>query len=145
MYIYDMAFNEQNGLTVQSAIDTTFLDTAHYDAECSFPGGYEELNKLAITEISGLNPFIIDDGTLKTQEFTVEAHVTQRQESLLRSLYTSTVHVNYIDERYPITFMWGHPDMPTQMKCYLSNYEAPESVSYVDAKILSVKLTLRAI
>lgn len=140
-----MAFNVRNGLSVQSAIDTTFLDTAHFDAECVFPRGFDELNKLVISNVGGLRPFIIEDGQLKTQEFTVEAYVTNRQELLLRSLYTATVHPGYIDLRLPITLMWGHEDNPTQIKCYLSKYEPPESVDYKSAEILDVKLTLRAI
>ena len=140
-----MAFNVRNGLSVQSAIDTTFLDTAHFDAECVFPRGFDELNKLVISNVGGLRPFILEDGQLKTQEFTVEAYVTNKQELLLRELYMATVHPGYIDERLPITLMWGHEDNPTQVKCYLANYEPPESVSYKDANILNVKLTLRAI
>ena len=140
-----MAFNRENGLSVQQAIDTTFLDTAHYDAECLFPRGFDDLNKLAISDVGGLRPFVISDGELKTPEFTVEAFVTNKQELLLRELYTATVHPGYIDERLPITLMWGHADNPTQVKCYLANYEPPESVSYKDANILNVKLTLRAI
>ena len=140
-----VAFSRQNGLSVQSAIDTTFLDTAHYDAECSFPNGFEELNKLAITQVGGLRPFIMADGKLKTQEFTVEAVVTLRQELLLRQLYSATIHPGYVDLRFPVVFMWGHPDSPSQIKCYLSEYEAPESVDYKSAEILDVKLTLRAI
>lgn len=142
-----MAFDERNGLTVQSAIDTTFLDTAHFDAECSFPGGFEALNKLAISDAGGLRPFLISNGELKTPEFTVEAYVTLKQHKLLETLYLSTVHPGYIDERYPIVFSWGNPadDEHPQMKCYLADYEPPESVSYKNAEILSVKLTLRAI
>ena len=140
-----MAFTRQNGLTVQSAIDTTFLDTAHFDAECAFPRGFEELNKLAITNVGGLRPFIINDGNLKTQEFTVEAILTLQQEVLLHNLYTATIHPGYVDLRYPITFSWGHPDSPNQIKCYLANYEPPDSVDYSNAEILDVKLTLRAI
>ena len=55
-----MAFNVRNGLSIQSAIDTTFLDTAHFDAECEFPRGFDELNKLAISTVGGLRPFILE-------------------------------------------------------------------------------------
>ena len=140
-----MAFTRENGLSVQQAIDTTFLDTAHFDAECKFPRGFDELNRLAISDAGGLRPFLISDGALKTPEFTVEAYVTNRQEMLLRDLYMATVHPGYIDERLPIILMWGHADNPTQVKCYLADYEPPDSVSYKDAEILNVKLTLRAI
>lgn len=140
-----MAFNVRNGLSIQSAIDMTFLDTAHFDAECAFPRGFDELNKLAISTVGGLRPFILEDGQLKTQEFTVEAYVSNKQDMLLRSLYTATVHPGYIDLRLPITLMWGHEDNPMQLKCYLAKYEPPETVSYKDAEILDVKLTLRAI
>lgn len=140
-----MAFTRENGLSVQQAIDTTFLDTAHFDAECKFPRGFDELNRLAISDAGGLRPFLISDGELKTPEFTVEAYVTNRQEMLLRDLYMATVHPGYIDERLPIILMWGHADNPTQVKCYLADYEPPDSVSYKDAEILNVKLTLRAI
>jgi len=140
-----MAFTRENGLSVQQAIDTTFLDTAHFDAECKFPRGFDELNRLAISDAGGLRPFLISDGELKTPEFTVEAYVTNRQEMLLRDLYMATVHPGYIDERLPIILMWGHADNPTQVKCYLADYEPPDSVNYKDAEILNVKLTLRAI
>ena len=140
-----MAFTERNGLTVQSAIDTTYVDTAHYDAECSFPNGFEELNTLTIAKVGGLRPFVIADGQLKTQEFTVEAIVTMRQESLLRALYEATIHPGYTDLRFPIVFMYGHAASPLQIKCYLSEYNAPEDVDYKSADILDVKLTLRAI
>lgn len=142
-----MAFTRENGLSVQQAIDTTFLDTAHFDAECKFPSGFDELNKLAISDVGGLRPFILTDGQLKTPEFTVEAYVTLNQHKLLQDLYMATVHPGYIDERFPITLAWGDPadkEHP-QVACYLADYEPPDSVSYKDAEILSVKLTLRAI
>ncbi|MBR4792464.1 MAG: hypothetical protein IK038_02255 [Bacteroidaceae bacterium] len=138
-------------LSVQSAIDTTFLDTAHFNAECDFSRarGFHELNDIVIYDVAGLHPFIIANKELKTQEFTVTALVTLQQEALLRDLYEQTVHPNYIDLRYPIVFSWGDSSgegpEPTQYDCYLSDYEPPESVSYKSAEILSVKLTLRAI
>lgn len=142
-----MAFTRENGLSVQQAIDTTFLDTAHFDAECKFPRGFDELNRLAISDVGGLRPFLISDGELKTPEFTVEAYVTLKQHKLLQNLYLATVHPGYIDERLPVVLVWGDPldkEHP-QVACYLAEYEPPESVSYKDAEILSVKLTLRAI
>lgn len=139
IYIVDMA------LSVQEAIDTTYLDTAHYDTECVFPRGFETLNNIVIKETGGLVPFIIVDGALKTQEFTITAIVTNEQENLLRQLYRLTVRPGYIDQRYPIRFTWGHPDKKTQMECYLAKYTPPESVNYSQADILDVDLTLRAI
>lgn len=142
-----MAFRRENGLTVQQAIDTTFLDTAHFDAECRFPRGFDGLDRLAISKADGLRPFILSDGKLKTPEFTVEAYVTLKQHKLLQALYEATVHPGYIDERFPILLQWGDPsdkDHP-QRECYLADYTPPESVSYKEAEILSVKLTLRAI
>lgn len=141
-----MAFDERKGLTIRSAIDTTYLDTSHFDVECSFPKpAFEDLDKLTISDVDGLRPFIMDGGQLKTQEITVSAHVSNRQELLLRTLYTLTVHPGYIDLRYPVIVTWGHKDNPVQLQCYLSNYVPPDSVNYKDAEILSVKLTLRAI
>lgn len=148
-----MAFTQSNELTVQSAIDTTFLDTMHYDAECQFPRGFDKLDRLAITSVGGLRPFVMKEGKLQTPEFTVEAVVTIEQELMLRDLYAATIHPGYVDLRYPITFMWGNsarrtdhtPDNSTQIKCYLSEYEPPDSVDYKSAEILEVKLTLRAI
>ena len=147
MYIYDMAFTRQNGLTVQDAIDTTFLDTVHFDAECTFPRGFEDLNKLAITNVSGLRPFIITNGELKTPEFTIEAYVSLKQHKLLQDLYMATVHPSYIDERWPVVFMWGDPsdDDHPQVACYLSDYQPPESIDYKSADVLPVKLVLRQI
>lgn len=132
-------------LSVQEAIDTTYLDTAHYDTVCEFPRGFESLNSIVIKEAGGLVPFVIVDGSLKTQEATITAIVTAEQENLLRQLYRLTVHPNYIDQRYPILLTWGHPDKKIQLNCYLSNYKAPDSVNYGQAEILDVDLTLRAI
>lgn len=143
-----MAFDERNGLTVQSAIDTTFLDVAHYDATCVCNvSGFEEISNIAISDVSGLRPFVISDGSLKTPEFTVTAYVTLKQDKLLQDLYMATVHPGYIDERFPIIFMWGdiadnsHP----QVSCYLANYSPPDNVNYRSADLLPVRLTLRQI
>lgn len=142
-----MAFTKQNGLTVQDAIDTTFLDTAHFDAECAFPRGFEDLNKLAIINVSGLRPFIMANGGLKTPEFTVEAYVSLKQHKLLQDLYMATVHPGYIDERLPVVLMWGDPSDSThpEVACYLSDYQPPEIIDYTSANVLSVKLVLRQI
>lgn len=135
------------GLTVQSAIDTTFLDTMHYDVQCNFTNGFEELNEtsLVITNVSGLRPFIIKDGSLQTPEFTLEAYVTVRQDELLQELYKATIHPNYVDLRYPVEVSWGYLKDSKLYSCYLLEYEPPDSVNYSSAEILSAKMTLRVI
>lgn len=139
IYIVDMA------LSVQEAIDTTYLDTAHYNVTCEFTGGFEELNRIVIKEASNLVPFYVVDGALKTPEITIKAIVTARQEYLLRRLYLSTVHNKYIDQRYPIHVSWGYPKLDNYGDCYLSKYTPPDSVNYTNAEILEVEFNLRVI
>ena len=132
-------------LTVQESIDTTYLDVVHYDTECTFSRGYEALDNIVIKSANGLVPFVLSEGSLKTQEFSITAIVTHQQEALLRSLYLATVHPGYIDQRYPITISWGYTSAKTQIKCYLADYMPPKDIDYTKADILDVDLTLRAI
>ena len=133
-------------LTVEEAINTTYLDTAHYDVVCQFKArGFEELDNIVIKEVSGLVPFYVVKGELKTPEITIKAIVTAKQEYLLRRLYLLTVHNKYIDQRYPINVRWGYPEMENYGDCYLSDYVPPDSVNYTNAEILEVEFTLRAI
>lgn len=132
-------------LSVQSAIDTTFLDNAHYDVSLKFPSGYEPLDGMPVAEADGLVPFVIVDGELKTQTFSITCYVTERQEALLRSLYTNTVHTAYIDQRYPISVSWGHGSATVTKSCYISAYEPPTKVDYSKADILGVSFSLRPI
>lgn len=134
-------------LTIQDAIDTVFLDTAHYDVQFTFPSGYESLNTLVVHNAGGLVPFTYVEGHLKTPEYTIEVYVTAKQDKLLQDLYTNTMHPGYIDQRYPISIAWGHTDKQYthQYKCYLASYVPPEAVDYSSANILSAVLTLRVI
>lgn len=133
-------------LLIEDSIDTTFLDTAHYDIRCQFPrNGFESLDKIVIKEAGGLVPFVYTGDELKTQEFMVTAIVTHEQDGLLRELFKFTVHPGYIDERYPIHVTWGHRNVPVSKDCYLASYKTPESINYSSAEILTVELTLRVI
>lgn len=134
-------------LTVESAYKTEFLDTAHYDVVLDFSGihGFTELNDIVVADADGLVPFVIVDGELKTQTFSFTCYVTERQEALLRSLYTNTVHTAYIDQRYPISVSWGHGSAPVTKSCYISAYEPPIKVDYSKADILGVSFSLRPI
>lgn len=132
-------------LSVQSAIDTTFLDTAHFDVSLKFPSGFEDLDEMPVSDADGLVPFVVVDGNLKTQEFGLTCLVTERQEALLRVLYAYTIHPAYVDQRYPISISWGHGSASVTMDCYLAAYEPPTKVSYSSAEFLTVSLTLRPI
>lgn len=132
-------------LSVQSAIDTTFLDNAHYDVSLKFPSGFAELDGMPVAEADGLVPFVVVNGELKTQSFSFSCYVTERQEALLRVLYTNTVHTAYIDQRYPISVSWGHGSATVTKSCYIAEYEPPTKVDYSKADILGVSLSLRPI
>lgn len=136
------------GITVQEAIDTVYMDTAHYDVVLSFPSGYEDLNNLAVYSAKNLVPFTVVNGKLETQEFTIEAYVTAKHDRLLQALYLSTVHTRYIDQRYPVMVYWGNTSdvqYTNQVECYLANYTPPESVDFKNSEILNATLVLRAI
>lgn len=133
-------------LLVDSLIQTTFMDVAHYDVVCDFPNGYKDLNSIVITDASGLRPFIISDGKLQTQVISIDAYATPSQDTALRSLYRATVHPNYIDQRYPVRVTWGHTgEKKTTLICYLSDFMSPEKVNYTKADLLPTTLILRAI
>lgn len=132
-------------LSVQSAIDTTFLDNAHYDVSLKFPPGFAELDGMPVAEADGLVPFVVVNGELKTQSFSFSCYVTERQEALLRVLYTHTVHTAYIDQRYPISVSWGHGSATVTKSCYIAEYEPPTKVDYSKADILGVSFSLRPI
>lgn len=137
------------GLSIQDAIDTVFLDTAHYDVELKFTSGFEGgLNNLVVRNAGNLTPFTYVDGELKTPEYDIEVYVTAKQDKLLRELYLLTMHPGYVDQRYPIYISWGSITDTTYtstVKCYLSSYAPPESVDFTSADILNAKFTLRAI
>ena len=71
-------------LTVQSSIDTTFLDTVHFDVSCKFPPGYEILDDIVIFDTGGLRPFVLNDGVLKTQvdKYGKESKITTITEAV---------------------------------------------------------------
>lgn len=143
------------GLKVTDLMDTVFYDTAHFDVQLHFNGGYEALDKIAINNAQDLIPFTFVKGELTTPEYTVEAYVTPAQDKLLKALYSATMHPKYVDQRYPIEIAWGYikngdsSQMDGQFsnlaKCYLSEYTPPSDIDYSDAKIFSVSLVLRVI
>lgn len=131
-------------MLISDSIQNEYLDNAHYDIGCAFPKEYERLNDIVIAGASGLAPFVLVNGELRTQEFTVTCIVTSDQDLLLQKLYKATMHPEYTDQRYPIQVSWG----PTQSKmtcdCYLKSYTPPRDVNYGSPAILNVTLTLRS-
>lgn len=137
-------------------IKTTYIDTARYDIKCSFKEPFNELDNITIHRSQGLTPFTYVEGTLKTPEYTIEAYVTPKQDVLLKELYSSTMHPEYVDIQYPVTLTWGlDSDMYKDdenlkyyintKQCYLCNYTPPTSIDYSIATILSVSLVLRVL
>lgn len=124
------------------------MDTAHFDVELRFHGGYEMLNKLVVHNASDLIPFTYVDGELKTPEFKVEVYATSAQDRELQRLYSVTKHPRYVDLRYPISVSWGRigdTRYTQSFDCYLAEYTPPDSIDYSTASILSATLVLRAI
>lgn len=136
-------------LTIQEAIETQFLDTAHYDVVLEFTSGYEGvLNSLAVHNARDLIPFTYVKGELKTPEYTMDVYVTEEQDRFLQALYEATMHPGFVDQRYPVYVSWGIVSNTQYMhtvKCYLSEYTPPDSVDFKSAEILSATLVLRAI
>ncbi len=132
-------------MLIADSLQTEFLDNAHYDIECAFFGEYAKLNGLVISGGSGFTPFVLKDGSLKTQEFTLTCIVTAEQDELLQKLYNSTMHPGYVDLRYPVHVSWGHVSARHTKACYLKAYDPPSQISFRDASILEVTLVLRPI
>lgn len=132
-------------MLIADSVKSEFLDNAHYDIECAFFGEYAKLNGLVIESGAGFTPFVLKDGSLKTQEFTLTCIVTAEQDSLLQKLYAATVHPAYIDQRYPVQVSWGHISARHSKSCYLKVYDPPSQFSFSDASILKVTLVLRPI
>jgi len=131
---------------ITDSIKTEYLDNAHYDIGCAFPpAGYGKLDDIIITDGSGLVPYVLKDGELKTQEFQLTCIVTAEQDKLLQKLYAATMHPGYVDERYPVRVSWGHESARIHKACYLKAYNPPESVDYASPAILQATLTLRPI
>lgn len=133
-------------MLITDSIKTEYLDNAHYDIECAFsPASYEKLNAITIVSGSGLVPYVLSNGELKTQEFQLTCIVTAEQDKLLQKLYAATMHPGYVDERYPIRISWGHVSARIRKSCYLKAYNPPESVDYASPALLQATLTLRPI
>ena len=132
-------------MKITDSIKTEFLDNAHYDIGCAFPGEYAKLNDIAIVSGSGLTPFVLKDGELRTQEFTLSCIVTAEQDELLQKLYGSTMHPGYVDQRFPVRVSWGHASAKHMRECYLKAYNPPSQVDFRNASILEVTLVLRPI
>lgn len=132
-------------MKITDSIKNEFLDNAHYDIECAFLGEYAKLDGIVIAGGSGLIPFVLRDGELKTQEFVLTCIVTAEQDKLLQKLYSNTMHPGYVDQRYPVSVSWGHISARHSRSCYLKAYNPPDQLNFRDASILEVTLTLRPI
>lgn len=132
-------------MKITDSIQNEFLDNAHYDIECAFLGEYAKLDSIVITGGSGLSPFVLKDGDLKTQEYSLSCIVTTEQDKLLQKLYGATMHPGYVDQRYPVRVSWGHVSARHIKECYLKAYNPPEQINFRDASILEVTLVLRPI
>lgn len=133
-------------MLLEDSWNNEYLDNAHYDiAVRVIPRDYAKLDDIVVTSASGLNPFVLADGNLKTQEFTLTCIVTAEQDQLLQKLYGATVHPAFIDLRYPVEVSWGPAQAKIQRTCYLKAYAPPSQVHYDNPSILEVTLTLRVI
>ena len=149
---------------LESVIETQYLDNGNYDVFVKIPAPYDGgPNSLLVESINGANAFLIENGQMHTPELTITAHVTKKQDSLLRHLYAATVHPGYIDQRYPIRVEWGDVSkMPfarpavdadgllnsaglDAYEFYLASYTPPSSVTFSSAAMLPVSMVLRLI
>ena len=149
---------------LESVIETQYLDNGNFDVFVKLPAPYDGgPNSLLVESINGANAFLMENGQMHTPEITISAHVTKKQDSLLRHLYAATVHPAYIDQRYPIKVEWGDVSaMPFANPAadvdgllddsgldshdfYLAAYTPPNSVNFASATMLPVSLVLRLI
>lgn len=149
---------------LESVIGTQYLDNGNFDVSLGLPDSFDGgPGSLLISGIYGATAFLVGNNGMKTPEITISAHVTKKQDSLLRHLYIATVHPGYIDERYPIRVEWGDVSkMPFAKPAsdadgllndagvdaydfYLASYIPPESVEFVSGVMLPVSLVLRLI
>lgn len=149
---------------LESVIATQYLDNGNFDVSLRLPDPFDGgPGSLLISSIHGANAFLVGDNGMKTPEITITAHVTKKQDSLLRHLYVATVHPGYIDQRYPIKVEWGDVSgMPFAKPVsdadgllndagvdahdfYLASYTPPESVNFAQGEMLSVSMLLRLI
>lgn len=149
---------------LESVIETQYLDNGNFDVFVKLPAPYDGgPNSLLIESINGANAFLIEGGQMRTPEITITAHVTKKQDSLLRHLYAATVHPSYIDQRYPIKVEWGDTSSAPYASpasdadgllgdsgldaylFYLASYTPPSNVSFGAATMLPVSMVLRLI
>lgn len=149
---------------LESVIETQYLDNGNYDVFVKIPDPYDGgPNSLLVESINGANAFLMENGQMRTPELTITAHVTKKQDSLLRQLYAATVHPGYIDERFPIKVEWGDVSQSPFAKpatdtdglldasgldshdFYLASYTPPSNVSFSSATMLPVSMVLRLI
>ena len=149
---------------LESVIGTQYLDNGNFDVSLRLPDPFDGgPGSLLISGIHGANAFLVGENGMKTPEITITAHVTKKQDSLLRHLYIATVHPGYIDQRYPIHVAWGDVSkMPFARPAsdadgllndagvdahnfYLASYTPPESVDFGSGVMLPVSLVLRLI
>lgn len=149
---------------LDTVIGTQYLDNGNYDVYIKLPDSFDGgPGSLLVESIGGANAFLVQAGNMKTPELTITAHVTKKQDSLLRHLYAATVHPGYIDQRYPIRVEWGDVSagefaMPASdtdglldsqghdtHEFYLAAYTPPENVNFQAANLLPVSMVLRLI
>lgn len=149
---------------LESVIENQYLDNGNFDVFIKLPDSFDGgPGSLLVSGIQGANAFLVGDNGMKTPEVTITAHVTKKQDSLLRHLYVATVHPGYIDQRYPITVEWGDVSkMPFAKPAsdadgllndagvdahafYLASYTPPESVNFAQGEMLPVSMVLRLI
>lgn len=149
---------------LESVIETQYLDNGNFDVFIKLPASYDGgPASLLVENVNGLNAFLVDGDSMRTPEITVSAYVTKKQDSLLRHLYTATVHPGYIDQRYPIRLEWGDTSKmefarpaadvdglldDTGMEgheFYLASYKPIEQVTFDRGNMHPVSLVLRMI
>lgn len=149
---------------LETVIGTQYLDNGNYDVYVKLPDPFDAgPGSLLIESVTGTNPFLVQGGSMKTPELTITAHVTKKQDSLLRHLYAMTVHPGHIDQRYPVLVEWGDVSACEFAKpaidnegllnesgrnasaFYLSAYLPPDNIDFKTPNLLPVSMVLRLI
>lgn len=149
---------------LETVVAAQYLDNGNFDVFVRLPDPYDGgPGSLLISGIDGANAFLVGANGIRTPEITITAHITKKQDSLLRQLYVATVHPSYIDQRYPIHVEWGdvskgqfaRPETDDDgllndsgvnaYDFYLASYTPPTNVDFGSASLLPVSLGLRLI
>lgn len=152
------------GNILETVVGSQYLDNGNFDVFIKLPDPYDGgPGSLLVERIDGANAFLVKGGTMRTPELTITAHVTKKQDSLLRQLYTQTVHPGYIDQRFPVRVEWGDVSATPYAKptsnadgilnesgvnayeFYLAEYTPPDSVTFATPNFLPVSMVLRLI